>query len=236
MSRRWVLWRHRALALGAVALALLVGYFAWLRDSSLFAVDSVRVEGTTANADRVEAALAEAADGMSTLNIDEQKLAAAVSGFPTVASIRADADLAHSLTVVVTERLPVAEAELGGERVAVSADGYALPGVEVKGAKLPTLDEDAGAKQGVLNEEGAAQAAALGGAPAELRERIDAAAWDPARGGVVVELAGAPELRFGDGARSEEKWRAAVAVLADRELGSPAYVDVSVPERPVTGG
>lgn len=231
-----MLWRRRALALALLALVLVAGYYLWLRDSSLFAVSDVTVEGASANADQIEAALERAADGMSTLNVDEQKLAQAVSGFPTVASIRADAGPPHSLTVIVSERLPVAEARLGGERLAVSADGFVLPGVEVEGAKLPELDEDAGAKAGVLNEEGAAQAAALGGAPAELRERIEGVAWDPERGGVVIAIEGAPELRFGDGARAEQKWRAAVAVLADRELGSPAYLDVSVPERPVTGG
>ena len=88
---------------------------------------------------------------------------------------------------------------------------------------------------GLLNAEGAAQAAALGGAPEELRERIEAAEWDPERGGVVISLEGAPELRFGDGSRSDVKWEAVVAVLA-RVEGAPAYVDVSVPERAVSGG
>ncbi len=69
----------------------------------------------------------------------------------------------------------------------------------------------------------------------ELRERIEAAEWDPERGGVVISLEGAPELRFGDGSHSEEKWEAVVAVLARIE-GAPAYVDVSVPERAVSGG
>lgn len=229
-------WRRRAFILAAIALVLVAGYFLWFRDSSLVAVEEVKVEGATANEEEIGAALAGAAGGMSTLNVDEQKLARAVAGFPTVASIRADAGFPHSLTIIVNERLPVAEAELDGERVAVSADGFVLPGVDVRGAKLPSLDEDASARGGVLTDEGAAQAAALGGAPSELRERIESAAWDPERGGVVVELEGAPELRFGGGEDSELKWRAVAAVLSDPEFGSPAYVDVSVPERPVAGG
>lgn len=236
MSADKFAWRRRAFILAAIALVLVSGYFLWFRDSSLVAVEEVKVEGATANEEEIGAALVGAAGGMSTLNVDEQKLARAVAGFPTVASIRADAGFPHSLTIIVNERLPVAEAELGGERVAVSADGVVLPGIDVRGAKLPSLDEDASARGGVLTDEGAAQAAALGGAPSELRGRIESAAWDPERGGVVVELEGAPELRFGGGEDSELKWRAVAAVLSDPEFGSPAYVDVSVPERPVAGG
>jgi cell division protein FtsQ len=227
-------WRRRALALGGVALVLVLGYLLWLRDSSLFAVDDVTVEGVTANQEEVTAALEEAAQGMTTLHVKEGELAQAVSSFPTVASISADAGLFHSLTIKVTERLPVGAVKVEGEAVAVSADGFLLTGLETQGQNLPTMDADVAA--GRLNEEGLAQAAILGGAPAELRERITETAFDIERGGVVVDLEGAPELRFADGEEAESKWRAVAAVLADRQLGSPAYLDVSVPERPVTGG
>jgi hypothetical protein len=53
---------------------------------------------------------------------------------------------------------------------------------------------------------------------------------------VVVDLRGAPELRFGDGTRAADKWSAAVAVLSSPERGAPSYLDVSVPDRPVSGG
>jgi hypothetical protein len=61
---------------------------------------------------------------------------------------------------------------------------------------------------------------------------VRSASWETEAGGVVVELSGAPEVRFGDGERAEEKWEALAAVLAE---GVPAgsYIDVSVPERPV---
>jgi hypothetical protein len=42
--------------------------------------------------------------------------------------------------------------------------------------------------------------------------------------------------RFGDGSRAQDKWAAAVAVLSSNERGSPSYLDVSVPDRPVSGG
>lgn len=234
MSSKFV-WRRRVLAGVVVAIALVAGYFSWFRDSSLVSVDEVDVEGATTNQEQIDDALTRAAEGMTTLNVDEEALARSVSGFPTVASISVDARPPGKLTVRVSERLPVAQLKVEGEPVAVSADGYVLPGFDTQGSRLPPLDEDAAVEAGLLNSEGAAQAAALGGAPEDLRERIEGAEWDPDRGGVVIALEGAPELRFGDGSRTEAKWQAVVSVLA-RVEGAPAYVDVSVPERAVSGG
>ncbi len=110
---------------------------------------------------------------MTTLNVDDEELVRAVSGFPTVASIAADASIPHKLTITVTERLPVAVFRSGGEATAVSIDGYLLPGVDVQGEGLPQI-EGAEVSDGRLEAEGAAQAAIVGAAPDELRERIEA--------------------------------------------------------------
>jgi cell division protein FtsQ len=229
-----VIWRRRALALAAAALVLVAGYYLWLRDSSVFAVDEVEVEGATVNRDEVAAALEDVAGEMTTLHVDDEKLREAVSRFPTIASIEADASLPSSLTITVTERLPVARVSEDGEDLAVSADGFVLRGVGVDRQALPPVEA---VVEGVrVDADGAEQAAIAGAAPAELRERIVELAFDPERGGVVVEIEGAPELRFGDGSDPSEKWDAVVSVLSNPELGSPAYLDASVPERPVTGG
>jgi hypothetical protein len=36
--------------------------------------------------------------------------------------------------------------------------------------------------------------------------------------------------------RAQDKWEAAVAVLSGDQRGTPSYLDVSVPDRPVSGG
>jgi cell division protein FtsQ len=231
---RWSIARRRLIALAALAALLLAGYWFWLRDSSLVAVDEVEVRGATTDEAEVTAALEEAAKGMTTLNVDEAKLVEAVSAFPTVASIATDAGLPDKLTITVTERLPVGVVKVDGEPIGVSADGLLLPGAEVRGRRLPVIEAEA--RAGRLDAEGADQAAILGAAPAELRERIEASGVDPEDGGVVLDLEDAPEARFGDGSDAEAKWRALAAVLLSPETGSPAYVDVSVPERPVSGG
>jgi cell division protein FtsQ len=225
-------WRRRAIAIAVLLVAVIAGYYLWLRDSSLFAVEEVKVEGLSSNQEQISAALAEAADGMTTLHVDDDELRRVASQFPTVATLKTDASLLHSLTITITERLPVARVGEGGGPVAVAADGYLLPGVDAAG--LPPIE---GASQsGRLDPEGQAQAAIVGAAPPELRERIGSAAWDAELGGVVVEIEGVPELRFGDGSRAEDKWVAVVTTLGGEKPGSPAYIDVSVPERTVSGG
>jgi cell division protein FtsQ len=232
---RPVVWRRRAVALGAVALVLVAGYYLWLRDSSLVAVKEVEVKGVTANSEEITAALTAAGEDMTTLHIQDDELREAASAFPTVATVRADATLLHKLTVTVTERLPVGVVMERGEPIPVSADGYLLRGIDPSGERLPSIES--GVDGARLDTEGLAQASILGGAPDELRERIDGAVWDIDRGGVVVELdAESPELRFGDGSDAENKWEAVAAVLGGPTVGSPAYVDVAVPERSVTGG
>ena len=234
MSRVRV-WRRRLVAIALVVAVVFAGYMLWLRNASWFSVDEVQVDGVTANRDQVTGALAQAAAGMTTLHIRDDELREAVSGFPTIASIKAEASFPHELHITVTERLPVAVAEVDGQEVPVSADGYVLAGVEHDPKRLPSLDAS-DTEPPRLSEEGAAQAAIVGAAPDPLTERIEAASWDEGRGGVVVDLDGAPELRFGDGSEAESKWKAAAAVLADPELPGVSYLDVSVPERPVTGG
>jgi cell division protein FtsQ len=228
------MWRRRAILAGAVALVIVGGYLFWLRDSDWFAVEEVEVDGLTANQQEIATSLSRAAADMTTLHIDDDKLRDAVSGYPTVASIKADATLFHKLRIEVTERLPIAVAEVDGQQVAVSGDGYVLIGVDFDPKELPSID--AGEVEGArLGDEAADQAAILGAVPDELRDRLESATWDEERGGVVADLDGAPELRFGDGEDAEDKWKAVAAVLTDPELGSPFYIDVSVPERSVTG-
>jgi cell division protein FtsQ len=226
--------RRRLLALAAVAVILLAGYLIFLRNSSLFAIDEVEVSGVTANQERISAALVRAAEDMTTLHVREDDLRKAVAGFPTVATLTTDTDFPHGLKIEVTERLPVAVAKIEGEPTPVSADGYLLTGVDFDPKELPSLVVGPN-EQTRLSTEGAAQAAILGAAPAELRPRLKESTWDLDRGGVVVDLDGAPELRFGEGDRASDKWQAVVTVLADPDLGARGYVDVSLPGRPVAG-
>jgi cell division protein FtsQ len=228
-------WRRRAIAVTLLAAVLIAGYILWLRDSSLVEVRDVTVTGVTANAEEVTSALEHEGLQMTTLHVDRDALARTAQQFPTIASISADSSLLHGLEIKVTERLPVAVARVGDRPVAVSGDGYLLPGVDFDPKKLPPLSISA-SPSARLDFAGREQAAILGEAPEKLRDEIEDVTYDSDRGGVVAQLGNGPELRFGDSSEAEAKWAAAAAVLASPDLGAPTYIDVSVPERPVSGG
>jgi cell division protein FtsQ len=234
-TARPVVLRRRLIAAALVLVALYGGYMLWFRNLSWFAVESVTLSGATTNEQPIKAAIERVAPDMTTLNINDAELRDAVSRFPTVASVRATTSFPHTLHVTITERLPVAFLKVGGRVTAISADGYLLPGASFDTKALPRI-QGAAANGPRLDENGIAQAAILGATPPPLRDRITASRWDDQRGGVVVDLRGGPEIRFGDGSRARDKWAATVAVLSSPQHGSPGYLDVSVPDRPVSGG
>jgi cell division protein FtsQ len=223
------------LAAAVLLLALYGLYTFWFRDLSWFAIHDVTIKGATTNERQIKSAVEQVAGDMTTLHIKDDELRNAVARFPTVASVGASTSFPHGLQVTITERLPVAFVLIRGERTAVSADGYLLTGADFDAQALPRI-EGAAAHGVRLDEDTAAQAAILGATPAPLKNRIPTSTWDDQRGGVVVDLKNGPEVRFGDGSRAQDKWAAAVAVLSSNERGSPSYLDVSVPDRPVSGG
>jgi cell division protein FtsQ len=227
--------RRRLIAAGIVIIAIYAGYMLWFRNLSWFAVNEVTVDGASTSQRQIRSALEQVSGDMTTLHLNDDQLRRAVSRFPTVASVSASTSFPHTLHVTVTERLPVAYVRIHGQDTAVSADGYLLPGLSFDAEGMPRID-GAGANGARLDGDAAAQAAILGATPDSLRRLITSSNWNEDDGGVVVELENGPEVRFGDGSRASDKWAAAVAVLSGSERGSPSYLDVSVPDRPVSGG
>jgi cell division protein FtsQ len=227
--------RRRVIAAAIALVAVYAGYTLWFRNLSWFAIDHVTVSGATTNQRQIQMAVEQAARDMTTLHLKDGELRDAVARFPTVASMGASTSFPHTLHVTVTERLPVAFVKDGPRRTAVSADGYLLLGASFDPKHLPRI-EGAVAHGARLDGDAAAEAAILGATPAPLRDRVTGSSWIDDQGGVVVGLDQGPDLRFGDGGRARDKWTAAVSVLSSSEHGSPSYLDVSVPDRPVSGG
>lgn len=227
--------RRRLLVAAAILAALAAGYFLWLRDSPLFAVTEVTVRGAESDdAGRIAAALTRAGTEMTTLNVDQERLEAAVARFPTVESVSADPGFPKSLAIEVVERPPALAIRAGDEEAAVAGDGMVLPGIEPDNA-LPRLDVERIPEAGRLSGEEldrALVAAAAPGPLAPLVRRVAATAEQ----GIEARLRAGIVVRFGDAANAAAKWAAAAAVLADPELEAVAYVDVRVPQRPAVGG
>ena len=130
-----------AIVVGTIAAGLAAAYWFWFKDSSFVAVEKVTVEGIEGpEAAAVAEALTRSGKKMSTLNVDEGELAAAVSGFPTVVAIQTETDFPHGLTVEVTGRPPVLNVSDGGPAVPVAADGTLLHGVDTSDAGLPAIE------------------------------------------------------------------------------------------------
>jgi cell division protein FtsQ len=213
-----------------LAAALLAGYMLWFRDSSLVAIEKVEVTGTDVPSGTA-AELTAAATGLSTLHLDRDAVEAAVADDPAVAGLKIDTHFPHGVTTDVESRPPAGWIDSGG--VLLAADGTVLD----TGVDRPDgLAEIAGDAPSGDRAGGAELAAAkvLGAVPAPLREQVVDARVDQEHG-VVAELTGGIELRFGTPSAADQKWRAAAAVLADPKLTSAVYIDLSAPSRPVVG-
>lgn len=131
---------------------------------------------------------------------------------------------------------PAATIGEGADAVPVAADGRVLDWLPLSEAlALPRLPLSEPPERGRLGGTVLQQAQVLGAAPAELRPYLESSRHDEEQG-VVVELRGGIELRFGDPSRLGRKWRAAVAVLADPSVEALDYVDLHAPWRPAVGG
>ena len=224
---------RRAVVLALAAAGLLGGWL-WLRDSALVGVSHVTVTGATGpEGPAIRSALADAANDMTTLHVDEGALRTAARTFPVVKDVRVESDFPHRLRISVIEHRPVAAVTIDGARVPVAADGTLLRG-QPAATSLPTLAISSANAGGRLTARRAlAAVGVVGAAPAALRPSI--AAVDFGVDGIQVSLANGPTVDFGDARRPRAKWAAIAAVLADGRSAGASYLDVRAPERPVAG-
>jgi cell division protein FtsQ len=170
---------------------------------------------------------------MTTLNVREDVLREAVSAFPAVRTITADASFPSGLTITVVERRPAATAEVAGRELVVAEDGVVLPGVRAPGG-LPEIQVPDPGRGRSLSGAARDAALALGAAPAPLRRHLQHA--EASDDGIVVSLRDGPGLIFGDATRAAAKWATAARLLVEPGLEGVTYIDLRIPERPAVGG
>ncbi len=222
------------LALFAAAAAAFVG----ARESSVFAVDTIRVEGAppAVRAQVLKALRGER--GVSLLRIGGDLVERRVAVVPWVVSAGFDRSFPSTLVVTVRTERPVAVVRRGRESWLVSARGRVLQ--QLTQGALPDLPRiwvgrDASISPGatLTDEDGGRAARAL--APlAQVRFPARVAAVKAGEEQLTFKLGSGLELRFGDAGDLRLKLALARRVLRGLGPAGPGdYVDVSVPERPV---
>lgn len=215
-------------------LIVLGGVYLWLRDSSLVAVQNVRVVGASGpDARQIRGALRSAGRTMTTLDVNIRALQTAVAPYPVVKGIDVSTAFPHELTVTVSEQVPVAVVDAGGQRIAVAADGTLLHDVRDL-QRLPVVSLGAFPGGTHLTGYSLAEVRLLGAAPYQLLGRLSTVSDGPAHG-LASQLRGGPELYFGAGAELPAKWAAVTEVLANSGSAGAQYIDVSDPNRPAAG-
>jgi cell division protein FtsQ len=223
----------RSLIVGFGLIALAAGLYAGARTTSVFAVRTVVVHGAgPADAARVRRALAPLV-GKSLLAVGGDDVELRVLRLPEVARVRFDRAYPHTLSVTVVPERPVVVLRRGADSWLVSGRGRVLRKIPrgLAGLWVPRDTELA---------RGATVDTATGGAAAHALAVLRSARFErPIRTveagdtGLTLFLRNGVELRFGEPA--DLLLKLAVARRALPFVGPGSYLDVSVPQRPVSG-
>ena len=227
----------RSLSVGFGLIALGAGLYIGARSTSVFAVRTVEVRGAgPADAVRVRRALAPLV-GKSLLAVGGDDVELRVLRLPEVASVRFDRAYPHTLEVTVVPERPVVVVRRGADSWLVSGRGRVLRKI-VRGsaARLPRVwvSRDTELARGGTVD------AAGGGAAARALAVLRSAQFERSirtvqtgDTGLTLFLHDGVELRFGE--PTDLLLKLAVARRALPLVGSGSYLDVSVPQRPVSG-
>jgi cell division protein FtsQ len=227
---------RRSLAIGFGILAFALGAYMIARETSLFAVSRIEVQGGSPRvASQVRQALASLV-GRPLVGLDGSAVVRRVDALPTVVRASYDRAFPHTLRITVVPERPAAVLRRGPDSWLVSVRGRvierlpsraepSLPRIWVSGrTPVASGTQLSGVEAGV-----AARAVGLAGA---FAARVATASYSD--GTLVFHLRSGPELLLGDGANVKLKVTVAEHALAVLPTGS-TFLDVSIPGRPVSG-
>ncbi|MDQ4030486.1 MAG: FtsQ-type POTRA domain-containing protein [Actinomycetota bacterium] len=225
----------RSIAIGLALLAGAAGAYAAARTTSLFAIETVRVEGTTPAVAQLVQKELESLRGTSLLAVDGGEVVRRVEALPDVRSASLDRAFPHALVVDVRRELPAAVLRAGEESWLLSERGRVLRRV-ARGMhpRLPRIWSPERVELGALVSDAHAVLAVR--AVRQLRHGFPARIRTASAGneGLVLQLASGLDLRLGD--PDDLALKLAVASQLLRLVEPPTdYLDVSIPERPVAG-
>jgi cell division septal protein FtsQ len=232
--------RRIALITSAVVLALALAYLA-ARTTPLFAVRTVEVLGAPASVSEEVRGAAARFTGTSLVALDGADLVRRIESLSTVVSARYDRGFPHTLRIFVVPERPVAVIAYRGAGWVVSERGRVVSRAGRRELhQYPKIDLQAARRlapgQTIRDPRALAPLGALAKIGDAFPVRVHAARLDEEK--LVLVLAASTELRLGEPVDLDVKLAAAARVLhavSREERARLAYLDVSVPERPVAG-
>jgi cell division protein FtsQ len=217
--------------LGGVLLALVLA-----RETPLFGVRTIEVTGASGPVERQVRRALDGRLGESLFGLDLDAAQIDVGSLPRVAGVTFDRAYPHTLRVTIVPERPVAIVRQGADGFLVSDRGRVM--ARVDRTAQPDLARiwvardvrlDAGAFVDGDLETAVGAVAPLAGIDFPSRV-VSVATTD----GLTLRLRSGLELRLGDARNVDLKLAVAGRVLHLLPVGS-AYLDVSVPDRPVAG-
>ena len=219
----------------AVMVAAAFGAYFVARETAIFALDRVEVEGASpAVAKQVREAL-DPYVGKSLMRFDADQAARRLSAVAEVADTRFDRAFPHTLKVRVRLERPVAVLRRGSDAWLVSSSARVLREVRRPYPRLPRIwlpraaDISVNSTLGGLGAKGVAALAPL----RSVRLRADVRQVTVDDGELTLVLGSGTEIRLGDS--GDLRLKLAIVKQLLPLTGGAKYVDVSVPERPVAG-
>jgi cell division protein FtsQ len=227
---------RRSLAIGLGLLAFALGGYLLARETSMFAIDQIEVQGGPPTvAAQVRRALASEV-GKPLVGLDGSAVLQKVDALPTVVSASYDRDFPHTLRIAVVAERPAVVLRRGPDSWLVSTHGRVMERLSSAGlGKLPRLwiPSRTQVRTGAaLTVAGAATAAHAAGLAGQFAARI--ASVTDTGGSLVFHLRSGIEVLLGNGGDVRLKVAVAERVLTVLPAGS-TFLDVSSPGRAVSG-
>ena len=231
-------------AVSAVLVFVGLGAYMVARETSVFAVRTIDIQG---GSPRVKAEVRRALApelGRSLLRVSASEVKREVASIPDVVSVHVSRSFPRTLHVTVRAERAVLLLRQGASSWIVSSFGRVMRKIRnPRRSSLPRLwlsskSIDVTVGETLPADDGKLAAAALAPvAPGLFRGGIRSV--DSSASGLTLVLASGPQIRLGDIGNLRLKLTIARHILgiaaANDSTTPPAYVDVSVPERPVLG-
>jgi cell division protein FtsQ len=227
----------RALAIVFAAAAAVAAGLLLARETSMFAVERIEVAGASPDVTRqVKQALGDV-QGRSLLKVDTAELKRVVEGLPTVREAALDRAFPDSLQIVIVPERAVAVVRQGADAWLISDRGRLMHRLK-KGKRSPLpriwVSKDLRLAPGAVAA-GELLAAITAVAPLDtsgLPGRVAAVSSTARR--LTLRLRSGLQLQLGEPSEVRLKLAVAAKIMPLLQPGT-AYLDVSVPERPVAG-